>query len=110
MDRRSRRQDASGAIVFTETPPLIIPTFNVVFGERGNGIASSSAISLDNLWMAFGRPKSPGVPAGASDSDAKSPTSDCDMCYTSQVMSFKGYDGANVRTGSQHLTNSPQVA
>ena len=37
--------DASNAIEFTDVPPLITPTLNVVFGEAGTWISEILAIA-----------------------------------------------------------------
>jgi hypothetical protein len=32
------------------------------------------------------------------------------MRHTSQIVALQGHDRANIGTGRQHLTNSPQIA
>ena len=78
-----------------------MPTFSVVFGERGSGMASSSAMNLDNPWMAFGRPKSPHeCPPGPLSGDAKSAAPDSDVRHTSQIVPFQRHHRANVWIGT----------
>ena len=57
-ERMSSSIVASGAIVFTDRPPRITPTFIVVFGfAPGAGISGSiAAIARARIAIAFGRP------------------------------------------------------
>ena len=51
--------DASKAIEFTEVPPLMTPTLNVVFGVTGTCTSEILAIARPSAWMGFGMPNAP---------------------------------------------------
>ena len=49
--------DAEPEIVFTEVPPWITPTLNVVFGSSGTWNSAICAIARPIAWIGLGMPK-----------------------------------------------------
>ena len=49
--------DAESEIVFTEVPPWITPTLNVVFGSSGTWNSAICAMARPIAWIGLGMPK-----------------------------------------------------
>src|SRR5829696_4851762 len=62
---------------------------------------------MDSIWASEVAPR---VPTRSFGRKAKSPATDCDVCHTSQIVALQGHDCADIRSGSQHFADSPQVA
>ena len=49
----------SNGIEFTDVPPEITPTLNVVFGVDGTWMSAMPAIARPSAWIGFGMPNAP---------------------------------------------------
>jgi len=58
-ERISRSIAAEKGIEFTDVPPEITPTLNVVLGEPGTCTSEMPAIALPSAWIGFGMPNAP---------------------------------------------------
>ena len=54
----STRMLADSGIEFTEVPPRITPTLNVVLGEDGTGVCANACTARASTTMGLGAPKS----------------------------------------------------
>ena len=51
--------EPSNGIEFTDVPPEITPTLNVVFGLVGTWMSEIAAIARPSAWIGFGMPNAP---------------------------------------------------
>src|SRR6266404_9172129 len=58
VERRSTRMLADSGIEFTDVPPRITPTLNVVLGVPGTGVRLKTSIVRDRTIIGLGAPKS----------------------------------------------------